>query len=368
MDIPPPPPPPPSPDDAQPSGTPPYPGAPGRQPPQNPYAAQAQEPTQAAMPGQQFPQPPVSGQPPQNPYAAPAGNPYAPPADPYAAQGGNPYAAPADPYGTSAGQPGYGYPGAQPQPGYGYPGPAMPPPYPGQPGWYGQERRTNGISIAALVTGIIPCTFFLGIIFGLVGMKQVKQRAERGRGMAIAGVVLGGVWAALWAVLITLGAMGKLDDGNTSIGDLKAGQCFNTVNDELSGTEGPPTLDDKKVTHTVDVVDCSDEHDAEAYDVYQIQADRDAPYPGVDKVGADAQDTCVKNARSYLDGKTPASGIHVYFYIPPPQDWAANHRQVICFFGFPDGKVTGTMKERVGGGGSGDDGQENGDDKSGVGV
>ncbi|MFI0722339.1 DUF4190 domain-containing protein [Streptomyces sp. NPDC021224] len=362
MDIPPPPPPPPSPDDAQPSGVPPYPGAPGQQPPQNPYAAQAQEPTQAAMPGQQFQQPPVSGQPPHNPYAAPADNPYAAPGAP----AGNPYAAPADPYGTSAGQPAYGYPGAQPQTGYGYPGPAMPPPYPGQPGWYGQERRTNGISIAALVTGIIPCTFFLGIIFGLVGIKQVKQRGERGKGMAISGVVLGGVWAALIAVLVTLGAMGKLDDGNTQVMDLKSGQCFNTVNEKLSDFGKTP--DDSKVTTGVDVVDCAKEHDAEAYNVYQIQAADDAPYPGVEKVSAEARTTCLKYAGTYLDGREPKAGTGIFYYIPPASSWAQNKRQVICFFGFPNGKQAGTVKDQVGGGDTTSDDQENGDDRSGVGV
>lgn len=321
------------------------------------------------MPGQQFPQPPVSGQPPQNPYAAPADNPYAVPADNPYAQPADPYAAqgaPAgNPYGTSAGQPAYGYPGGQPQPGYGYPGPAMPPPYPGQPGWYGQERRTNGISIAALVTGILPCTFFLGIIFGLVGMKQVKQRAERGRGMAISGVVIGGLWTALFAVLITLGAMGKLDDGNTDIADLKAGQCFNSVDGDL-GVGGD--ADDDKGTARIDVVDCAKEHAAEAFNIYQIQAADDAPYPGVDSINENAQRTCLKYAGTYLDGRSLASGLDLSYYYPPAKLWADNQRQVICFFYFLDGKGTGTVKERSGAGGSGDDDQENGDDRSGVGV
>jgi hypothetical protein len=322
------------------------------------------------MPGQQFQQPPVSGQPPQNPYAAPADYPYAAPADPYAAPAADPYAAPGvpggNPYATSAGQPSYGYPGPQPPSGYGYPGPAMPPPYPGQPGWYGQERRSNGISIAALVTGIIPCTFFLGVIFGLVGLKQVKQRAERGRGMAISGIVIGGAWAALFAVLITLGAMGKFDDGNTQVMDLKSGQCFNTVNEKLSDFGKTP--DDSKVTTGVDVVDCAEEHDAEAYDVYQIQAAEDAPYPGVPKVSADAQTTCLKYARTYLDGRRPKAGTGIFYYIPPASSWAQNKRQVICFFGFPNGRQAGTVKQLSGGGTSGDDDQDSGDDRSGVGV
>ncbi|NUS11534.1 MAG: DUF4190 domain-containing protein [Streptomyces sp.] len=368
MDIPPPPPPPPSPDDVPPSGIPPYPGSQGHPQSQNPYAAPPQQPTQAAMPG--VPQEPTQAAmpgPPPNPYGTPEQppNPYAAPGQPqYGAPGQpqNPYAAPGQPQNPYAAS-GYGYPAGQPA--YGYPGPGMPPPYPGQAGWYAAERNTNGMSIAALVTGLIPCTLFLSTIFGLVGLKQVKQRGERGRGMAVSGVVLGIVWTLATALLITLGAMGLLDDGNTAVTDLKAGQCFNTVGEKLSDFGSADK--DKRRTTSVDVVDCADDHDAEAFDVYQIQAGRDDPYPGVASVSADAQTNCLKFARTYLDGKKPASGIGLFFYIPPADNWAHNQRSVICFFGSPGGKVTGTVKDGAGATSSGD--QENGDDSSGgVGV
>ncbi len=54
--------------------------------------------------------------------------------------------------------------------------------------------------MAALVlslVGLIPCFWLfqipglLGMIFGFVGMSQTKDGARRGRGMAIAGMVIG---------------------------------------------------------------------------------------------------------------------------------------------------------------------------------
>ena len=56
------------------------------------------------------------------------------------------------------------------------------------------------MAIAGMVlslVGIIPCFWLfqipglLGAIFGFVGLKQTKDGARRGRGMAITGVVIG---------------------------------------------------------------------------------------------------------------------------------------------------------------------------------
>jgi DNA-directed RNA polymerase subunit RPC12/RpoP len=58
----------------------------------------------------------------------------------------------------------------------------------------------NGFCVASLVLGIlgIPafCTFItpvLAVIFGIIGLKQVKQSGGSGRGMAIAGIICGGI-------------------------------------------------------------------------------------------------------------------------------------------------------------------------------
>lgn len=339
--------------------------------PDNPYAA----PTQAAMPAAgQPPQPPAYPGPPTAGYGYPGAPAQQPPAYPGAPAGGYGYpGAPGAPqYPGQSGQPGMpqypGQPGVPQYPGQpGQPGqPGMPgmPQYPGQPGYWQPpgQRNTNSMSIAALVLGLLPCVPLLGAIFGFIGLSQTKKRGERGKGMAVTGIVSSGVWVAILAVVITLGVM---NTGNTDISDLKAGQCFNTVDEKLSdfGTE-----DDKQRTGSVDVVDCVKEHDAEAFAVYEIQSGDDDPYPGVPKITADAQVNCTKYLTAYLgEAKTP-SGVRPYFYLPPYDDWKAHHRTVICFMGSPDGKLTGSLKSGDGssGGGSGENGEDTGDD--GVGV
>jgi Domain of unknown function (DUF4190) len=97
-----------------------------------------------------------------------------------------------------------GVPGA-PGPGYGpYPPPgAMPPYY--QPG-YQQQRRTNGLSVASMVCGICGFVYLvpavLGIIFGIIALRQINRDRNDGKGMAIAGIITGSLWLIGFVVLI----------------------------------------------------------------------------------------------------------------------------------------------------------------------
>jgi hypothetical protein len=78
--------------------------------------------------------------------------------------------------------------------GYGYPppGPGYPPP---------QSASTNGMAVASLVCSLFGwlCIVgpLLGLIFGFVALHQIKQTGQRGRGMALAGVIIGGILVAL---------------------------------------------------------------------------------------------------------------------------------------------------------------------------
>ena len=100
-----------------------------------------------------------------------------------------------------------------------YPGCQFPGPQP-QP--FGRGSRTNPLAMAALVCGIGQ--FLLGLLIvgnillaipalllGVVGLRQVSRRGERGRGMAIAGIVLGAlgiIYFALVLILIVAGLSG----------------------------------------------------------------------------------------------------------------------------------------------------------------
>jgi prepilin-type processing-associated H-X9-DG protein len=61
--------------------------------------------------------------------------------------------------------------------------------------------RNNAMAIAALACGIpvcIPLVGFLAIVFGIIGISQTAQGQERGRGMAITGLVLGCISPLFW--------------------------------------------------------------------------------------------------------------------------------------------------------------------------
>lgn len=147
-----------------------------------------------------------SEQPPEQP--GPISEP--PPYDASASGGTPQFGAPPQFGGTaSGGTPPYGpmppqYGAVPPQ--YGAP-PGYPPSYPGY--GYGYPQQTggnNGMAIAAMVCGI--CGFaclipgLVGIVLGFVSLPQIKRKGQSGRGMAITGIVTGGLWILLTILLI----------------------------------------------------------------------------------------------------------------------------------------------------------------------
>ena len=59
---------------------------------------------------------------------------------------------------------------------------------------------TNSMAVVALIMGLTIAP--LGIIFGHVGLSQINRTGEGGRGLAIAGLILGYIGLAAWIVLI----------------------------------------------------------------------------------------------------------------------------------------------------------------------
>jgi peptidyl-prolyl cis-trans isomerase B (cyclophilin B) len=57
------------------------------------------------------------------------------------------------------------------------------------PPMYPPPRQTNGMAIVALVCSLALAP--LGIIFGHIALSQIKRTGEEGRGLAIAGLIIG---------------------------------------------------------------------------------------------------------------------------------------------------------------------------------
>lgn len=172
-------------------------GPPGEAPYYDGRSAPHEDRTQYDQPPQYGQQPPAYAQAPhgQPPYGQERSA-YGPPPygrDPY---GQDPYAQGA--YGPAAygqyGQPAYD-PAAHPQQGV-YGQPSYPPPAYGQqaayygyaayPPGYAYPRPTNSMAIASLVCAFVFSP--LGIIFGVMARRQIKQSGEQGWGIATAGL------------------------------------------------------------------------------------------------------------------------------------------------------------------------------------
>jgi Domain of unknown function (DUF4190) len=88
-----------------------------------------------------------------------------------------------------------------------------------------QATSTNGLAIASMVLGILWLYWvgsILALVFGYVARGQIDRAAGRqtGRGMAIAGIVLGWIGVASLALVIILAVafrdeIDDLDDINT---------------------------------------------------------------------------------------------------------------------------------------------------------
>lgn len=96
-------------------------------------------------------------------------------------------------------------------------------------GGYGQPvPRPNNVAIAALIVGILAVlgtiTIIGGVVLGLVavvlgvvGLSKSRE-LQRGRGQAIAGIVLGGIALLLSAALVALGLIAYTElSGNGSV-------------------------------------------------------------------------------------------------------------------------------------------------------
>jgi peptidyl-prolyl cis-trans isomerase B (cyclophilin B) len=78
-----------------------------------------------------------------------------------------------------------------------------PPPY----GYYGYPppRPTNGLAIASLVCAFLVAP--LGVVFGHISLSQIRRTGEEGRGLAVAGLVIGYLITVLTVLVVVLSAI-----------------------------------------------------------------------------------------------------------------------------------------------------------------
>ncbi|WP_460628148.1 DUF4190 domain-containing protein [Intrasporangium mesophilum] len=152
---------------------------------------------------------------------------------------------------------------------------------------------TNGLAIAAFICGLLG--FVLpAFILSLISLRKLKRhgRTQKGRGLAIAGLVLASLWVALiialWA-FATPSSAGRAPQrdsggqvtaaGKVEVGQLQAGDCFDGI------TEG--------TIERVTVRPCREPHEAQLALVTTLPP---GTFPGADEASDQAEQLCLARA------------------------------------------------------------------------
>jgi hypothetical protein len=212
-----------------------------------------------------------------------------------------------------------------------------PPPY----GYTPPPRGTDGLAIAALVTGLLGLALIpLGL--GIAALRRIKRSGAAGGGLAIAGIVLGAVGTIGWGVFIWFVAAivgseefrdgfseAYVEEFNSQTG-YDVGVCFNP--------QASPTR--------VQEIDCATSHPAE---VVGVKLMTDAGYPGDESVDAAAVEFCYEAFAAYIGVEYDDSSLGMRYFYPTQATWALGDRQIVCWAeagdGAPlEGSVQGSAK------------------------
>lgn len=194
----------------------------------------------------------------------------------------------------------------------------------------------NGLAIAALccgIAGILPVAAVVGIVLGAVALAQLRRRVQKGKAMAIAGIVLGVLWVIGWAALIASAAndvpprnaAGTVTETSGAyVEDLKAGDCFSGAgHDEVD---------------SLTILPCTSAHESQVVTIFTMPP---GTWPGQDKVVAAAQKGCADKGDPLVTDKAYNDLRASFIYPQDAFSWRGN-RQIICLVEAPKGTTTGT--------------------------
>lgn len=211
----------------------------------------------------------------------------------------------------------------------------------GPPGWVPAPGATpppagrSGLALASMVVGIVGLLAcftvvpsVVALVLGVVALRQIARSAgaRSGRGMAVAGVVLGALGVVVGAVLVAVAI--REFSSTTSIYDLEAGDCI-----EL------PDLDADEVSR-VEEFDCDESHGAEVFATGDLGRGSD-PYP-TDAEGQ-AFVRCLEAFEPYVGSSLQDTELELVHVYPSEAVWE-DDQSFVCIAYLPGGELVGSVR------------------------
>jgi hypothetical protein len=211
------------------------------------------------------------------------------------------------------------------------------PPGPGYGPPYGNDR-TNGLAVAAFVTGLLGCFGILGIILGAISLGQIGRNGGRGRGFAVAGIVLSCLWIL---TSVTIGVIVVARDSGGGSSDtgavprvtatkpkevdartMKLGDCIND-----NTTASNPSATEPVEVDSVKIVPCTGLHDGEVTAVFRLPG---SVLPPDSRLRELASSGCKIRTRARINRDPAAGSLANSYYYPTADSWRSGDRTVTC--------------------------------------
>ncbi|MBT2448020.1 DUF4190 domain-containing protein [Streptomyces sp. ISL-43] len=219
--------------------------------------------------------------------------------------------------------------------------PPTPPPY-GYP--YGPPAL-NGFALASLLVGLL-CFPPLGVVFAVVALVQIARKGERGKALAVCGLVLSLVMTAVMVFAVeraagtlferarAMGAMEPYEDVEgelADIGEMRVGDCFNVPGGDL--------LDEDPFVYRIA---CTQVHDAEVTSSTSLSGAR---FPGEDELKKSVTESCWRAQDAYaMDTWALPPYAEMFYFAPSRGTWGDGDRRVLCVIGTAEQEHRGSLR------------------------
>ncbi|MEU4160584.1 DUF4190 domain-containing protein [Actinoplanes sp. NPDC026670] len=194
------------------------------------------------------------------------------------------------------------------------------PPVEWDPDWErGPQEGLSGLAVASLVFGVIGGIIFSPLL-GIAALVKIKQTGQRGKGLAVAGLVLSTFWLVVLAVVV--GVNWHVGNRAEDMVALRVGQCL----DLPAAEQGDPFIPGQITT-----LPCTQPHHAEMAGWVGFGDGRSA-YPGATALVQRAKEGCPSVTRNYvLDPLSLPTDVQTRWYVPRDSEWARGSQNITCF-------------------------------------
>jgi Septum formation len=169
-----------------------------------------------------------------------------------------------------------------------------------------------------------------------VGVEDLY--ASSGRGLAIAGLVLSGIWAVAIGIGVAVTIMNEADrdtageitrEGSVPATSVQVGDC-------LKNLEENPTIG------TLPGVPCSEPHEGEVVGLFDLPM---GDYPDQASMERQANTRCSELLQAYSASAFDDRSVGLFYLYPLKAAWP-DDREVVCVAAAIDGPVTGSYADR----------------------